>query len=99
MKEGQCLEYLKDSILCIIYELSVDIGPIYTISDSSCTTFLTESDIKILHVHTISDTVLGVVHTTPLRFMLTLENKADCSSKRAAGATMYWIHAFTLAQK
>jgi len=29
---------------------------------------------------------------------LTLENKADCSSEKASGATMYWIHAFTLAQ-
>ena len=40
----------------------------HTMPDSSCTTFLTESDNEILHVHTISDSVLGVVHTTPLRF-------------------------------
>ena len=45
------------------------LGPIHTIPDSSCTTFFTESDIKISHIHTISDSVLGVIHTTPLRFI------------------------------
>ena len=48
--------------------LCLSLGPIHIIPDSSCTTFLTESDIKILHVHTISDSVLGSVQTTPLRF-------------------------------
>ena len=81
----------------------------HTETDSSCTTLLTESDIRILHVHTKMDSVLESVHTTSLRFihvtflcnchgLLTLENKADFRSKRASGAT-YWIHAFTLAQK
>jgi len=95
-------------------------GPIHIIPDSLCTTFLTEYDIKILHVPTISDSLLGVVHTTPLRFIhatkpfvkknfhgnchgcktdLTLEKKTGCSSKKASGATIYWIHAFTLGQE
>ena len=43
-------------------------GSIHTIPDSSCTAFLTESEIKISNVHTTSDSVLGIVHTTPLRF-------------------------------
>ena len=45
------------------------LGPIHTIPDSSCTTSFTESDIKILHVRTISDSVLDAVHTTPLHFI------------------------------
>ena len=45
------------------------LGPIHTIPDSSCTTFFTASDIKILHIHTISDSVLDAVHTTQLRFI------------------------------
>ena len=35
------------------YTLQFFLDPVLTIPDSSCITFLTESDIKILHVHTI----------------------------------------------
>jgi len=33
--------------------------------------------IKIWHVHTISDSVLGIVHTTPLRFIHALSPFLD----------------------
>ena len=51
-------------------------GPIHTIPDSFRITFLTESDIKMSPVHTISDSVFEPVHTAPLR--LTWRQKAYC---------------------
>ena len=49
------------------------------IPDSFRITFLTESDIKISPVHTISDSVFESVHTAPLRF--TWRQKAYCLRK------------------
>ena len=40
----------------------------FTLPDSSFTIFLTKSDIKTLYLHTISDSVLDSVQTTPLSF-------------------------------
>ena len=47
----------------------LDCGPIQSILDSSCTAFLTESHIKILHVYPISDSALSVARSTLFRFI------------------------------
>ena len=76
------------------------LGPIHFISDSSRTTFLTRSDLKLLHCSHYSAPLRSRHKAVCLEDLwLTLKNNADCSSKRASGATMYWIHAFTLGQK